>query len=287
MGAHTIDIELNIDIYNYHDYRTYLAKALALGKSQYNLSLREIARIAGISHGYLPLVLKGKRNLNKKTTLKLNQFLNLSESELSYLVSLTALSDGRSAEVREQALKQIQRSKSFKTKHAKEFETVKYLNNWHYVAIRELAQTKGFKNDIQWIRKQLPAPIRSHEIESALNFLLENGFLLKQSDGSLVPAEKGIRCSGGVFGITLGSFHKKMLDLAKEAIAKFPRQRRKQIGYTTAIPKSQFEKVQNILEEAQRKIKDLELEQSDNADTVYHINLSAFPLAGKGCFDDE
>ena len=76
-----------------------------------------------------------------------------------------------------------------------------------------------------------------------------------------------------------------MLKMAQNAIDLYKPAQRKQIGYSMALPQDKLEEAKAILEEAREKLKALEIENQSESDTVYHVNLSAFPIAGKGCFE--
>ncbi len=275
-------------VYEYHDYRAFLRDMIAYhGRSKY-LSLRKLAKKIGLSHGYFSLVLKEQRNLSEKALASTAKELGLKPAEVQYLSYLVQLADSGSAEDRNKAFRELMGAPKYKERHPEEFETYKYLENWVNVVIRELAQTDGFQADPKWIQKQIPFSVSIKEIEESLRFLTERKFLVPDANGRLVVAERDIKCVGGVYQLSLGNFHSNMLELARKGLKLFRRPQRKQIGYTLALAKEDFEAVRNILEEAKEKIKALEKKSSGKpSDTVYHINFSAFPLAGKGCSNDE
>ncbi|MEQ1878563.1 MAG: TIGR02147 family protein, partial [Bdellovibrionia bacterium] len=133
-----------------------------------------------------------------------------------------------------------------------------------------------------WIQKHSPFPIRTGEIEKSLEFLTEHGFLAMK-DGKLTATDRNIQCLGGVFQLSLKNFHTAMLQLNQEALERFGKESREQIGYTLALPKSELAEVKKILDDAKNKIKELEARNRNQTDTVFHVNLSAFPIAGEGC----
>ena len=268
-------------VFNYHDYRIYLQDVLSHLKTK-KISARNLAKEIGISHGYLSLVIKNQRNLSEKVLKKLAPFLELNEQETKYLVNLMILSDSGKPEEKNTAFKKIKNLSKYKENFSQELGTYKYLENWLYVAIRELANSDEFKADAAWIKEKLPTSVRSAEINKSLDFLFDNGFLSKNKKGKVKVTEKDIRCIGGVFQLSLGNFHRTMLEKAQEALTLYDKHQRKQIGYTMAIAQSDFDAVKNIIEEAKEKIRALENKSKKNPDTVYHVNFSAFPLAGEG-----
>ena len=70
-----------------------------------------------------------------------------------------------------------------------------------------------------------------------------------------------------------------MMDQAKHSLDSENQEYIKQISNTAALTKENFEQAQEILEEARRKINELEVDQETSADSIYYLNFSLFPLA--------
>lgn len=266
-------------VYAFHDYREFLSAHLSFLKGAFGLSARMISQQAGLSHGYLSLVLNKERNLTEASLGQLLSFLDLDLQEIDYLRQLIILGDSPSAEERNAALESLQNRLGYKDRHPKEFETYRYLDKWYHVAIRELAQLKDFRADPEWIQTRLAFPVRRSEIQEALDFLVQGGFLV-EVNGELKPSQRDLKCIGGVYQMSLAAFHKSMLAMAQESLDRFERHERQQIGYSFAVDQKDFAKVEEILREAKEKIQKLESDSKDK-NSVYHISFSAFPLALK------
>jgi uncharacterized protein (TIGR02147 family) len=269
------------DIYSYHDYRDFLRDHFEFLRLSRGVSVRALCKSAGLSHGYFSLVLKRQRSFSRKSLAKILPHIGLIQSESEYLYQLTVLADSSSTEERNRVFQSLKRLNEYKTNHPKEFETYKYLESWLNVAIRELTLTTNFKNDATWIQKHLNFPARISEIEDSIKFLIEHD-LVKEKGNKLMPTDRNLQCVGGVFQLSLKNFHNSMLQLNQQALDRISKKEREQIGYTMALPKDQMAEVRSILEEAKNKIKALEEKNKSRAnDTVYHVNLSAFPIAGE------
>lgn len=268
------------DIFEHHDYREFLTTWVQfLKQGREGLSLRALGKSAGFSSGYLSLVLSGSRKLSKANSVKLLPLLKLSLSEKSYFQMLRTIADSPSQKERMAALKKIQRFQNYKSSNPKEFETFKYLTKWYYVAIRELVNTKNFKPDPKWIQKQLVDHVPLAEIKKTLDFLVKFDFIRVSEDGYIQP-QKRVECKGGIYQLALSQFHKEMLGLATKSIEKSKAEDRNLTGYTFSIPKAAFDKVKGILHETEVQLAKLE-EKEKGADTVYHVELCAFPLTGE------
>src|SRR5665213_66819 len=211
------------DIFQYHDHLTFLKDWLAFRKAgQSAFSLRLLSRQAGLASGYLPMVLNKKRIISHKGLSKLMPFLGLNPSEQAYLENLYSLSSADSHEVRVGAVERMQRFPRFQKNNPQDTIVFEYLTHWYYVAIREMALNTGFKPDPIWIQERLRFAVPLHEIKTALEFLLANGYLISTPQGTVAHPEISLDCSGEVYRVALAKFHHEIMALAAKSIEKTP-----------------------------------------------------------------
>ncbi len=269
------------DIYRYHDYREFLKDWFRYLKENHKgFSLRNLSKKAGISAGYLPMVLAGSRHLSLKALSRLMPELDLKRAERSYLENLVTLGSTDSLSVRTEALEKMKRYRAYQKSNPREIEVYQYLTHWYYVAIREMAVTPGFKADPEWIQQQLRVPVALKEIKDALEFLLKNGYIRISPEGTAVPPDKDVDCMGGVYRVALGQFHREMFTLAAQSIENTSSEQRTILGHTFAIRPEDFEKAREILNESLDKIRALG-HTSQAPDSVYHMEIALFPLTKK------
>jgi uncharacterized protein (TIGR02147 family) len=268
------------DLFRYHDHLAFLKDWLAyLKASQSGFSLRFLGRQAGLASGYLPMVLNGKRQITHKALSKLMPYLGLNPSEQSYLENLLSLSTSDSHEVRVGAVERMQRFPRFQKNNPQDTQVYEYLSHWYYVAIREMALNAGFKADPRWIQEQLRFAVPLNEIETALEFLLDNGYLSEGPKGTVVHPEISLDCSGEVFRVALAGFHREIFSLAAKSIEKTPSDERNIQGHTCALSAEGIAQAKAIVDEAISKIQ--QLGKSENqSDSVYHLEIALFPVSG-------
>lgn len=265
-------------VFQYHDYRAFIRDWLAhlrVGRSR--VSMRTLAREVGLSVTALSLILKGTRKLSPEFLPKMVKVLKLNPAEARFLEDMVELGDSDSPEIRHRAFDRMSRSKTYRKQNPNEAHAYQYLTHWYFVAIRELANHPDFRPDPIWIRAQLKNKVPLQEIQKALNFLLENGYLERQADGSIRPPSKPIECLSGVYRLALAQFHREMLALATEAIDTTSSENRILMGYTMAVDAKGYDQVRAIIEAAYEQIKKLAL-NSTKAEAVYHVELAGFPL---------
>ena len=267
------------NIFSYHDYQKFLRDWLAFKKaSPSRVSMRALAKAAGLASGYLPMVTSKKRPLSHAAWVKLAPHLGLSPSEKIFFENLLTLGTSDLHDRRVEALDKMKRSSRYARENPKEAEVYQYLTHWYYVAIRELAGTPDFNEEPQWIQSQLKYPVPLAEIKQAFEFLLKNGFLERDFAGKIRPPVKALDCSGGVYRIALGQFHKEILDLAAKSIDSTTSEERSLMGHTFKLGAESFPKAEQIVRDAIEQIQNLSTESQGNS-SVYHMEVALFPLS--------
>jgi uncharacterized protein (TIGR02147 family) len=265
-------------IYTYSDHISFLKDWFSyLKKSQTQFSIRALAQKSGIAVGYLPMVLKGTRALSEKAFQKIIPFLKLNPQEQKFLNLLRQVGEATTHESRLDAVQQMAKLRPYKNANQKDIKVYEYLTKWYYVAIRELVLIEGFQMDQEWIQNKLGSKLSWQEIEEALTFLKEHKFIIQNSDGKWTHEVSELDCKEGIYKISLGQFHRQMLEMAGQAIEKVPRDQRYILGHTVAINAQDFEKIRTILEDSVKKMKNLNNTHSNKSE-VYHIEIAAFPL---------
>lgn len=267
------------NIQEYHDYLEFLKDWTEyLKEREKGFSLRKVAKEAGIASGYLPMCFSRQRKLSLKSFEKIKPHLKLSAKEERYLDLLRVIAESEVPKERVQALTDLQKLKDYKASHRSELEVHQYLSRWYYVVIREMVNMPEFNGNEEWIQERLRGRVSQKEIEEALQFLTKYGFIIKNEKGQYSVAEKQLDCHEGVFKLSLGEFHRQMLDCAKLSIEETPREERLLLGHTATLTSEQFQKVQTVLREAIKDIESVDNKPQAQGMEVYHIELAAFPL---------
>ncbi|MBN8536451.1 MAG: TIGR02147 family protein [Deltaproteobacteria bacterium] len=274
------------NVFEFEDVGSFLKEWLLHIKTQYKLSLRDITKESELSVGYLSMVLNGKRRLSEKALQKLLIHLKLNPTERKFLTLLHTVGETESALLRVEALSEMAKIASFKKSNQKEFDTHRYLTKWFFVAIREMVLLPDFCNDPIWIQERLRGRISLKEAAEAMEFLEERKLIVKDQNGKYVLPSVDLSCKEGVYKISLGEFHRQVLEMAHRSIHEVPRDKRYILGRTVAISKKEFLKAKEIFDEALKQIEQLG-KTSDNNQEVYHFELVTFPMTEKKEDDNE
>lgn len=240
-------------------------------------SIRGVAKTAGVAPSYLSMVIAGERTLSDTFLEQILPVLKLAPAEATYLRLLRSISDAKKPQDRLRALEKIKPFRNKKNKNTKELEVYRYLTEWVYVVIREMAAIPEFKLDAEWIHKRLRPRISVGEVRRAIEFLVENEYLIPLKGNKCKIPDKPIHCRDGVYQVALSRFHQKMLSLQSELVHEIPKDDRHLLGYTVALSHEQYRFVVDRLKEFREKIIQ-ELPKTYSPQDVYHLALTIVPF---------
>jgi len=267
------------NIFEYVDYRLFLSDFFSfLKKSKSDFSVRALAKKIGVSPSYFTMIISRKSGLSDQGLALLQDSLGLRRDEHTYLVHMVKLSDAPNLEEQVEAYKRLTRSSLFKNKKMTDLASHKYLSNWYYVAIREMAASPDFKLDPMWIRSRLKKKISLTQIRESLDFLVSAGLILIDEKGKARASGKNVVCDGPVYKLALTEFYKQVYELAIDSIYHTDREQRYFTSHTMAVSKEKYEDIKTIVDEARERIRNLVLEESPQEKKVYHVSFLLYPF---------
>jgi len=268
------------EVFRYLSFRRFLADWFRAQKAaNRRYSHRLFARRAGVrSPSLLNEVIAGRRNLTPKTTEGFIRALSLNNAEAAFFTDLVQLDQAKTAAEKNDALDRVAASQRFRTARPISGAMVRYLSNWYYPALRELAHREGFVADPEWVGRQLEPPITPAQARDALETLFELGMLVEEG-GRVVPAEVSVATPHEVAGLIAHNYHNQMLDRARDAIEGVDPEERHLLGVTVAIPESLVAQLKAELDEFQERLLHLCDQHVAEAERVYQLNLHLFPLS--------
>jgi uncharacterized protein (TIGR02147 family) len=271
------------DLYRFLDYRAFLREWYdAKKKANTRFSHRVFVRRTGQrSPSLLADVIGRRRNLTPELVVAFTKALGLSAEEARFFELLVDLDQADGVEATQTAWERISASRRFKDARRIEGESYRYVSEWFYPAIRELARRPDFEVDADWIAAALAPPITAAKARAALQTLFDLGMLAQKEDGSVVQTEGAIVTPHEVEGLAVHQYHRGMLELAASAIDRFPPEERHFVGVTVCIPEALLPELKKELDRFAERI----LDRCDGAevdpDHVVQLNLQLFPLSKK------
>jgi uncharacterized protein (TIGR02147 family) len=213
-------MEIEKKIYQYLNYRKFLADLFDHYKKKEGLSLRKLAKKADFgSHSYFKQIIHGNRNISEKSIIKISRAFKLSESESKYFSLLVNFSQANNIDDKNLFYKKLNKFRARDPLY--ELEEAQYLlfSQWYHIPIRELVNMVHFKEDFNWIANYLNPPVTAEEAEKSIQLLLKLGLLKRDTNGELQQADPTITTGDEAKNIAVTNYHIEMLQLAKRSIS--------------------------------------------------------------------
>ncbi|MBC7754383.1 MAG: DUF4423 domain-containing protein [Moraxellaceae bacterium] len=274
-------------IYQFHDPILFLNEwFIYLKKLKTQFTINDLAKKSEISPANLSLILSRKRPLTEKSFQKMINLIHLDSTEKKYLNHLRIIDQSENSELRMEALNQIVKICKNKSLNSNDYKVFEYLTKWYYVAIFEMFNLDQMQLDPNWIQKKLIKKISLLEIEQCIEFLKVHGYVTQNKNGKWQQVEAHMDCRDGIFKLSLGEFHRQMLNLASYSIDAVKREDRFIMGQTMALSKEDFMKVKEIVESAILQINEVNKNTKKRTE-IYQIEIATFPLAFENLEKDQ
>ncbi|MGZ3744195.1 MAG: TIGR02147 family protein [Pseudobdellovibrionaceae bacterium] len=266
-------------LYEYENYRDFLKDFYVHSKANdKKFSFRYFSRIAGFqSSSFLKQVMDGQRNLSEQGIEKFAKALKLNKDESLFFKNLVLLNQATIVDERHFYSREILRSRTFKKLNPIKESQLKYLSEWYFIPLREMVTLPYFREDPEWISKQLRPSISAEEVQKALDELLSIGLLLRDAQGRLIQGSKDIFVADQITSAFLAHGHREMIKKASESIDLIPSARREISAITINLSAESFKKIKEIIHNFRNDIR-AEAAREEKPDAVYQVTLQVFPL---------
>lgn len=276
----------NKSIAEYTDYRKFLRDYYVERKKTIrNFSYKMIAEGAGLSSAsFVRMVIEGEKNLSKDSAARFAKALRLKKKATEYFENIVFFSQAKDLRTKEQYLKKID---GFRRRNKPDMLLPKeydYLRNWLHAVVREAVELKNFDGDADKIAAGFVFRVNPEDVRRSIDFLLANGFLVKDGLGKLTKASKTISTidipRNDELVLIAKKYHLRMLELAGKALLELPKEERSVTNTTLSMSAKSYEMALKRIETMRYEL--LELSAAENsADRVYQLNVNLFPFVKK------
>ncbi len=142
--------------------------------------------------------------------------------------------------------------------------------------LRELVTLMPSATALQ-ISNMLYGGVTRIDVQEALDFLVDAGFLKKSTTNTYEQTDMAISGSSDAIPKAIRSMHQQMMMLAAKIIDGLPKSERNISGLTVAANKQTYDRVVNELDICRKKIAAI-VGDAEEANRVYRINLQIFPV---------
>lgn len=266
------------DVFGYIDYRKFLRDFYRKKKRENpHFSHRYIAGKLGFDSGYFAKIIQTERHISLRLAQRFADFLQLNASESDYFLTLVLFAKSKT---QTEKARHFEKLLSFKQSEAAVLSAKQYalFDKWYYLAIREAIACFKFSGDYGDLGRRIQPPITPGKARKAVATLERIGLIKKNDRGIYDRIEPVWTTNRDAESVLLNNLQIAMLDLAKEAYDRCPRESRDMSTLTLSVSAKEFLRMKQDLANLRRRF----LEMARNChdpDRVYHLSLSLFPLS--------
>ena len=267
-----------MNIFDYFNYRKYLSDFYKHQKVvSAKFSYRYFAQRAGFKSSglYLDLV-NERKNITPALLPKFLKGLNLKEKEAKYFALMVDFTHASTAKAKQEIFEKMLAllPKSIKKLSRDQKE---YFSKWYYVATRESLNILNIDENYADLARFLSPRITVPQAKQAIRLLHRLG-LIHQSDGFWKPCSQTVSSGSEINALFVHDFQKQMIDLGKEAIVNYNKDKRNISCTTMSISPMGLQRIINKIDDFRREI--IEIVRSDEDESVIaHLNIQFFPLS--------
>ncbi|NLE01383.1 MAG: TIGR02147 family protein [Fibrobacter sp.] len=262
----------------YTDYRKYLNDFIETMKSKGSDNrYTRICKETGIkSPGHLSLILHGKANISIDLAKRFASLCRLKSRETRYFLTMVQFNQEKKAGAKKELFEQLI-SFSESCIYRVGPHHYKYYDKWYHSVIRALLEFVPVKENFDELARMTVPGIRPDQAKASVNLLEELGLVMRDLQGYFRPTQKSIDTGSSVISVMINNFTLSMLDLARDAMDRFPRDERIFSSVTIGIDRQGYDEILTELREFRRRV--AEIAQRNAADRVIQVNFQVFPVS--------
>jgi uncharacterized protein (TIGR02147 family) len=272
-----------ISVFNYTDYRKYLADYYSFQKkSNPAFSYRFFARRAQISSsGFYKEVMDGKRSLSRSLIHRFSAAIKHNKKEADYFENMVYFTEAASIEERVLYFKKMMASYESKA-YRLLGDQYEYFSRWYYVIIRELLACIRFKNDYQALARMVNPPIRPDQAKKAIRILEKLKLIEKDREGFYVRCSPVVTTGypsedERVHLMNVINFQKAMLRMADQAYDRHPLKKIDMSTLTLSVSEETYLAMKDEIASFRKRLLSM-AEKEESPDRIYQLYYSFFPM---------
>lgn len=267
-------------IEHYDNYRTFLRDYIDEQKLRFpHFSNRYFCRKSGISSPSLCAeVISGKRNLTGRTIAALCKGMALTQRDADYFRCLVHYNQSKSIDEQSLYLVELKKYRKKISTGIIPADSFDYFEHWCNPALRELACIADWHDDYDLLGRMLHPPVSGATARKSIDMLIRTGFLKKHEDGTYTQSSPAITTGNNVVGVR--SLNRQLGELGIASIEGLPVDERYISSMTVGISKKTYQALLQEIESFKDRLRNI-VDEDDQSDSVYNVNIHLFPLSRK------
>ena len=270
------------NVFEYLDYRLLLKELYEFRKKDNSkFSYRYIGQKVGFkSAGFFSNIITGKRNISNNLIFRFAELFKFSKKETEYFEVLVLYNQSKQHNRRRYYFEKLLSMRKTKVHELTE-EQYLYFIKWYNVALRELLNYYPFRGDYNELANMLNPAITPAQARESISLLLKLGLIEEKDDHTYRVTDAVITTGSKVPLLAIHNFQIAAMDLAKEAIDRFPFEERSISTLTLSLSEEMYKLIEDKLSIFRREILDLVKNDRNVINRVYQYNFQIFPFSEK------
>ena len=264
----------------FHDYKDYLQRLYYLVKDKQQDSYSWIIFTEDLGLGACNaawLIANGKRKMTEHTLSLIIKSLNLSGVQRKYFKILRLYTNSTEIKERENFLSQLLEMKKQSLTGTNQLE-LDFFSEWYHAVVFEMVGLAGFKSDPKWVADHVSPPISVKEAASSLKLLERLKCIkLKENTQQYIKVMNDFNTTDEVSWLGIKYYHKKLMDLAKEAMDQVGSKNREISNTSMTVSKKALHLIKQDIRAFRRYLNYL-AQKETNPEVVIAVNIQMFPL---------
>ena len=270
---------MKISPFLYTDFRKFLNDFLETMKSlkDTDITYKRICMETGIkSPGHLSLILSGKANISPDLAKHFAKLCKLKNRETRYFLTMVRFNQEKKTGLKMELFEQLI-SFSDSCIYRVGPHLYKFYERWYHSVVRALLEFVSVNDTYEELAKMTVPRIRPDQAKASVTLLAELGLVKRDENGFFRPTRKSIDTGTAPTSLMVNNFTLSMLNLAREAMDRFPRDSRVFSSVTVGTDKAGHDEILSELREFRRRV--AEIVQRRPADRVLQVNFQVFPVS--------
>lgn len=268
-----------MNIFDYTDYRKYLRDYYENRKAvDRSFTVRYIAENVGFkSASFFCQLMSGRSNMSPELANKFSEFIGFNKKESDYFETLVSYNQAKNHPQKKKLFEKLIGFKQSKIRTI-DSDLYEFYDKWYYNAIRELLFFYPFSGNFQDLAKILNPSISPAEAQKAVALLDQWGLIKKEASGRYVRSDnQSITTGMEAQSFYINNYQHAVLDLAKEALDRFPRDERSLSTLTISLSPGGYNKIESEIHLFRRRMLII-AEEDSRENRVYQMNIQLFPM---------
>jgi uncharacterized protein (TIGR02147 family) len=273
-------LDMRPTVFNYSNAQQFLRDSFESKRRQNPLfSVRSWAQQMGLKgHSSLVFFMRGQRKIRPNHIPNLLKGLRLSEGEEKFWSALVHLDNADSEEEKTFFLNQLKLLHPAQEYNVLEVEKFRLVADWLHMALLEMTKLADFESEPEWIQKRLAFQVDIHQIQEALNRLvnlnlmrLENGRYVKTNERLTTPNDRASEC--------IREHHKQVMQNGFKAIEQQDVSERVLNSCAMTVDASKINEAKELILKFRQDM--AKLMEKPSGDETYQLSVQFFKLTDK------